>query len=218
MKDELSLTTISYLPLGDSYTIGESVAEFERWPNQLADSFERTGRSLQILENPAVTGYTTQDLITYELPLVGKLKPEFVTVLIGVNDYVQGVGIERFSANMELIVMRLRKQMHRPENILLVTIPDYAKTPAGASYGDPLVASRCILQMNDVIILAAKGAGLPCADIFEVSQLVRNDPGLVAPDGLHPSALQYRAWVRIIYAALESAHVPRPGLHIWDGN
>lgn len=31
---------IRYLALGDSYTIGESVRESERWPNQLAAKLE----------------------------------------------------------------------------------------------------------------------------------------------------------------------------------
>ncbi len=69
--------TIRYLPLGDSYTIGESVAEADRWPNQLVTRFAQNGKQLNIIANPSVTGYTTQDIIDRELPLVQQLKPDF---------------------------------------------------------------------------------------------------------------------------------------------
>ena len=42
------------------------------------------------MTNPAVNGFTTEDLIASELALVGRLKPELVTILIGVNNLVQG--------------------------------------------------------------------------------------------------------------------------------
>ena len=101
--------TVTYLPLGDSYTIGQSVTKNERWPNQLVEKFASSGTKLQITANPSVTGYTSQDLIDRELPLVPKIKPDFVTVLIGVNDYVQGVDSVTFQKNLNYILTSLQK-------------------------------------------------------------------------------------------------------------
>ena len=82
---------IRYLPLGDSYTIGEGVIQKDSFPFLLANELQKRKIIIDILANPAVTGYTTQNLIEQELPLLQKLKPNFITLLIGVNDWVQGI-------------------------------------------------------------------------------------------------------------------------------
>ncbi len=204
-----SRTTFRYLPLGDSYTIGESVSAEERWPNQLAGVYKPSGKNLTIVDNPSATGYTTSDLIHKELPLVAKLKPDFVTVQIGVNDYVQGVELQKFQHNLVYIIGQLKQLMAEPKNILLVTIPDYAKTPTGATYGDPGLATASIQSFNTVIINTAANTNLPVADVFGVSQLVTQDASLIAPDGLHPSGKQYSTWTSIIKTTLVSAKIPQ---------
>jgi acyl-CoA thioesterase-1 len=189
---------ISYLPLGDSYTIGQSVSEQDRWPNQLVNLLATQGKRLHIVANPSVTGYTSQDLIDQELPLVTQLKPDFVTVLIGVNDYVQDVPIKTFQTNLEYIVTTLQKEMPEPQNILFVTIPDFSKTPTGAEFGPPATLEAGVEAFNAVIKQVAGTYKLPVADIFPVSQQVANDPSLIANDGLHPSGKEYTAWTKVI--------------------
>ena len=41
--------------------------------------------------NPSRTGWTTADAIANELPSFRGARPEFGTLMIGVNDWVQGV-------------------------------------------------------------------------------------------------------------------------------
>ncbi len=196
---------IRYLPLGDSYTIGQSVPEQDRWPNQLAARLAAKGTTLQIVANPSATGYTTQDLIDHELPLVTQLKPDFVTILIGVNDYVQGVPIGTFQKNLAYIVAMLQQEMTKPKNIVLVTIPDYGKTPAGAQFGSPQTSQAGVEAFNAIIQKVASNQKLPLADIFPISQQVADDPSLIAGDGLHPSGKQYTAWTNIIYDTIQSS-------------
>ncbi|MEO7364047.1 MAG: SGNH/GDSL hydrolase family protein [Candidatus Saccharimonadales bacterium] len=200
--------SLRYLPLGDSYTIGQSVAEQERWPNQLVAKLAADGTKLVIIANPAVTGYTSQNLIDSELPLVAQLKPDFVTIQIGVNDYVQGVSSSDFAANLDNIIRAVQSKLTKPENILLVTIPDYGKTPTGAQYGSPASSEAAIISFNLIITDAARRYHLPVADIFAVSQRVLDDPSLIAPDGLHPSGKQYADWTSIIYATMQANHLP----------
>ncbi len=198
---------IRFLPLGDSYTIGQSVTENNRWPNQLASA--SSAKKLQIVANPSVTGYTSQDLIDHELPLIKQLKPDFVTVQIGVNDYVQGVPVATFQKNLEYIVHTLQQELRLPQNILLVTIPDYGQTPTGAQFGDPAASEAGVKNANRIIQKVADASKLAVADIFPVSQGVSADPGLVASDGLHPSAKQYSAWTEVILQAMQSNQLPR---------
>ena len=197
-----------YLPLGDSYTIGESVAEAERWPNQLVKRLANDGKQLQIVDNPSVTGYTTQNLIDRELPLVTQLKPDFVTIQIGVNDYVRGVDAETFKEHLDYIITTVQGQLAKSGNIVLVTIPDYGKTPTGAQYGSPQESEKGIKAFNDTIIAAGDKYKLPVADIFTVSQEVARDPSLIADDGLHPSGKQYTAWTNVIHQTLRAAQLP----------
>jgi lysophospholipase L1-like esterase len=197
--------TLRYLPLGDSYTIGESVAPNQRWPNQVVAKLAADSINLKIITNPAVTGYTSQDLIDQELPLVSSLDPDFVSIQIGVNDYVQKVPIQTFQKNLDHILDVVQKGIPQPSKIVLVTIPDYAKTPTGARYGDPVAATAAITSFNEVITNAAKVRNLPVADVFAVSQGVVGDPSLTARDGLHPSGKQYGLWTSKIYQAIQAA-------------
>ena len=96
----IATKNITYLPLGDSYTIGQGVGESERWPNQLVARLQKDNKQITISRNLAVTGYTSQNVIDYELPLVKQIKPDFVSVQIGVNDYIQGVSATVFQNNL----------------------------------------------------------------------------------------------------------------------
>ena len=55
--------TLSYLALGDSYTIGEGVDERERWPVQLAKTLRDHGTDLGDPRIIARTGWTTTELL-----------------------------------------------------------------------------------------------------------------------------------------------------------
>ncbi|MEO6345812.1 MAG: SGNH/GDSL hydrolase family protein [Candidatus Limnocylindria bacterium] len=183
-----------YVALGDSYTIGTSVTEAERWPNQLV---ERVGK-LDLVGNPAVSGYTSADLIDEELPLLDGLRPELVTVLIGVNDVVQGVSDLHYAGNVAIILEELRTRLPA-ERILCVATPDYTLTPQGAGFGDPAQQSDAIVRVNAILRGACEARGMRFVpEIFEISQMVSDDPSLVASDGLHPSGAQYRLWVDVI--------------------
>lgn len=203
-----SPNAIRYLPLGDSYTIGESVSEVDRWPNQLTALLNSNGKNIEIVGNPSVTGYTSQDLIDRELPLVSKLKPDFVTILIGVNDYVRGIDSATFSKNLDYIISSIQQMLSGSNKIVLVTIPDYGKTPTGSKFGSPKSSEIGIKIFNNIIKDAGKKYNLPVADIFEVSQRVASDPSLVANDGLHPSAKQYADWTDVIYKTFVSRNLP----------
>ncbi len=186
-----------YLPIGDSYTIGEGVVESERWPNQLVSLLEQDGKNLQIIANPSRTGFTTQDALDHELPLVNRLAPEFVTVQIGVNDWVQGVGADTFRSRLEMILDGITDES--PDiQILLVTIPDFSVTPSGSFYGGGRDISKGLEGFNEIIREAAEERELPVVDIFEISKQAADDQDMTAADGLHPSGKMYALWAQEI--------------------
>ena len=189
---------LRFVALGDSYTIGTSVAESERWPNQLVARLAGDPVSLQLVGNPAVNGFTSRDLIEFELPQLDSLRPEFVTVLIGVNDVVQGVDEAEYDANMAAILDALLERL-AADRILCIATPDYTVTPQGAAYGDRVSRRAAISDVNDALRRASERRGIRFVpDIFEISQAAGDDSSMVARDGLHPSRAQYRLWVSAI--------------------
>lgn len=183
-----------YVALGDSYTIGTSVAAAERWPDQLVRALGPSEPALELVANLGVNGYTSGDLIRDELPALDGLRPGFVTVLIGVNDVVQGVPPATYEANVAIILDTLLGLLPA-DRIMVVAIPDYTVTPAGADYGDPLVQSASIQRENAVMERLAAQRDIAFVDIFDISREGARDRTLVADDGLHPSGVQYARWV-----------------------
>jgi lysophospholipase L1-like esterase len=185
---------LSYVALGDSYTIGTSVGIAERWPDQLVAALGPTPPTLELVANLAVNGYTSRDVVELELPALAALDPEFVSLLVGVNDVVQGVPENAYRRNVDRILDDLVARVGA-DRIIVVTTPDYTVTPAGTDYGDPAQQAAGIRDFNDVLARIATSRGIAVVDIYDLSLRATADPSLVAGDGLHPSGAQYALWV-----------------------
>jgi acyl-CoA thioesterase-1 len=188
---------IRYVALGDSYTIGTSVAVNERFPNQLVERLTAQGTSIELVANLGVNGFTTVDLLAEEVPALGDLQADLVTVLIGVNDVVQDVPPEYYRANVAQILGALLAELPR-ERIVVVSTPDYTRTPRGADFGDPAQQRAGVATVNSIMAEEARARGIAFVDIGTVADLAGSDPTLVARDQLHPSGAQYARWVDLI--------------------
>ncbi len=190
--------TLRYVALGDSYTIGTSVAEAERWPNQLVDRLRHDdGRRLRLAANLAVNGFTSGDVLRHQLPQLARLQPEFVTLLVGVNDVVQGVQPDVYEGNVAAILHAIVGRL-AASRVMAVSTPDYTVTPRGAAFGDPVGQRAGIVRNNTILRAAAELRGVAFVDIFDVSVTAALDRSLVAADGLHPSGSQYTRWIERI--------------------
>lgn len=186
---------LRYVALGDSYTIGTSVRAVERFPDQLVAALAAgAGLRLELIANLGVDGYTSADLIDAQLPVVPSLRPDVATVLIGVNDVVQGVPLDAYRANVATILDALLEVLP-VQRIVTLSVPDYTVTPNGADYGDPVARSAGIRAVNGVMAEASAARGIAHVDIHDLSLLAGDDRTLVATDRLHPSGAQYRLWV-----------------------
>ena len=185
---------VRYVALGDSYTVGTSVTAAESWPSQLVERVPE----LDLVGNIAVNGYTSDDMIKEELPQLDRLRPELVTVLIGVNDVVQRVSDLQYAGNVAVILEELLTRLP-PERIVGVATPDYTLTTRGAAFGEPDQQSDAIVRFNAILREACETRRIRFVpDVFEISQTVMDDPSLVAADGLHPSGSQYAVWADAI--------------------
>jgi len=191
-------SVINYLPLGDSYTICTGASEKQSWPYLLTEHLTKNKLYCRLLENPARNGFTTEDVIRNQLPLLKTLNPHFVTLLIGVNDWVRQVPKTEFENNLRLILDELQTNLPGRQNVILITIPDFGVTPQGKRYGNGRNITEGISEFNRIIKQEGKTRNLPVVDIFEESRRMKHDKKLVSADGLHPSAIEYAIWEKMI--------------------
>jgi lysophospholipase L1-like esterase len=189
--------SIKFLALGDSYTIGESVAEPERWPNQLAQKLKLPAPKII-----ATTGWRTDQLI--KAIDAAKLKPEYdyVSLLIGVNNQYQGKPIDVYEREFEqLLNTAIKLAKGKKKNVFVVSIPDYGYTPFGKAKQEKI--SLELDQYNAINKRITKKYGVHYFDITPISRKGLEDADLVATDGLHPSGKMYAQWVELIYMGLK---------------
>ncbi|MBI5913740.1 MAG: SGNH/GDSL hydrolase family protein [Bacteroidetes bacterium] len=190
-------TALTYLALGDSYTIGQSVSVAERFPEQLADSLRLAGHEVGHVRIVAKTGWTTNELQTG----IGKAHIadstySFVSLLIGVNNQYRGRSVEDYQPEFtELLNQAFAFAGGRKDRVFVVSIPDYAYTPFGNGNSD---ISEGIDAFNAANREITEALGIRYFDITPISREGLDDPMLVASDGLHPSGKQYARWVSLM--------------------
>ena len=193
---------IRFLALGDSYTIGESVPETERWPNQLAElirsspQFNETSGTIEVTII-ARTGWTTDELWNGMQEV--KIEPPYdlVSLLIGVNNQYHERDIQEYR---EGFVFLLNKAIEYaggdPNRVIVLSIPDWGVTPFANDRDSKKIAVE-INQFNAVNEEESKKAGVNYVDVTPISREAVNDPSLIASDGLHPSGKMYAEWANL---------------------
>lgn len=193
-----------FLALGDSFTIGTGTTPDRSFPAVLVRLWAESGRSV-VLSNPAVNGYTTDDLIDAELPLVVSFRPTLVTLLIGANDIVQGSSDDRYRRQLRSIHERVRADA--PDaRVIALPQPDWSLSPAGSGFGDLAGIARKIERFNEIARDEAERARAVWFDLFPLMH-AQGRRNMFASDGLHPSADAYAEWGRLL-ATRASASSP----------
>jgi acyl-CoA thioesterase-1 len=192
---------VRFLALGDSFTIGTGATPERAFPARLVDRW-RSGHAgcTLVLENLAVNGYTTEDLITVELPRLGTFHPTFVTVAIGANDIVSGTTEAAYRSNVRRILEAVKGSGAR---IVVVPQPDWSHSPAAASFGAPDALAATIARFNAALADEARASGAEWVDLVPLMHDQANAKQL-ANDGLHPSADAYDAWAAELARVVKS--------------
>ena len=186
----------TYLALGDSYTIGQSVAVNERFPAQTAQLLRAQGVKINDPEIIATTGWTTRNLLDALNSTNLRSNYDVVTLLIGVNNQYQGRSIEEYKNEFTILLNRaIQYAGNKPSHVIVLSIPDYSVTPFAGGSDKPRIASE-IDQFNVANKTIAFQYGVQYLDITPISR--EPDPVLIAPDGLHPSGLQYKRWADLL--------------------
>jgi acyl-CoA thioesterase-1 len=200
-QSDISKEKIRYAVIGDSYSCGEGAKPHEAWPALLVQHLKSQGFDVDLVSNPSVTGWTTKDAVDKELPKFVNSNPNFATLLIGVNDWVQGVDEATFRNRFSYLIDQMLVVLANRKRLLVVTIPDFGVTPTGPKYARGRNIHEGITQFNKIVTEEAHNRGLEVVDVFPLSKKMGHDKSLVAKDGLHPSAKAYAEWEKIIFPA-----------------
>jgi lysophospholipase L1-like esterase len=196
----VSRTPLVYLALGDSYTIGTGGSGRPRgFPALIARKLATASGRLVSVRNMGVDGYSADDVIRHELPVLDRIAPDVVSVLIGANDVMRGHSRDDYQASLAWIYDALASRLRSPALAVAISVPDWSVAPAASSFGEVDRIRLVIDGLNAVARVDAAARGFLWVDLTEVSRSNASDPGWFATDGLHPSNAQYAAWVDLIW-------------------
>ncbi|MCU0327309.1 MAG: SGNH/GDSL hydrolase family protein [Spirosomaceae bacterium] len=190
---------LSYLALGDSYTIGESVEESQRYPVQLATALTKNSIAVSSPKIIAKTGWTTDELkLGIERANIQGKTYDMVSLLIGVNNQYRGRDAEQYRKEfVGLLNDAIAFAGGKTSRVFVVSIPDWGVTPFGKKSGRTTVSKEIDLY-NAINKEETLRKGILYVDITPISRVADTDISLVADDGLHPSGKMYQQWAEKI--------------------
>ena len=190
---------IRYVAIGDSYTVATGIDEKDSWPSQLTQKLKSAGIEINLIEILGMRGATSQQTLNEVMPLLKNLKPEFISLLIGVNDWIrEGVSSSKFKIRIKNLIDEIQSNLPPPRKLLLVTIPDFSCSPQKKNWGYGKSATNGITRLNNILKTEAALRNLDIVDIYPLSQNLCSQVGMFSDDGIHPSTLQYSKWVDLI--------------------
>jgi lysophospholipase L1-like esterase len=190
---------ITYLALGDSYTIGEGVADSLRYPNQLKERLAQSGINIENLKIIARTGWTTDELQAWIER--DSITPPYnlVTLLIGVNNQYRGRDAENYREEFKILLNKaIEFAGGKSKSVIVISIPDWGVTPFAKERDGKKIAAE-IDKFNSINLEETQKSGAFYVNVTSISRLATNEPNLLATDGLHPSGKMYKLWVNEIY-------------------
>ena len=183
----------TWLALGDSYTIGQSVAAADRFPAQTANLLKQSGINVAGPDYIATTGWTTNNL-SNAIATQNPANHDVVSLLIGVNDQYQTHDTSGYRQRFtSLLDKAIQLANGKNTNVFVLSIPDYSVTPFAAG-SDTAQIRKEIDWFNAINKNVTASYTVAYLDITPGTRLAKNNAALLAYDGLHPSALEYKNW------------------------
>jgi len=191
--------TLSYLALGDSYTIGEGVDVSDRYPMQLVQEWNKTAKipfaSPLII---AKTGWTVDELKAgIQATPTAAEGYDLVTLLIGVNNQYRGRTVESYALDFENMLQRaIAFARGNKAHVIVLSIPDWGITPFATQKGvEPVQVAKAIDAYNRTKKEICEKHGIKFIDITVEYRVNGGLPEGVVEDQLHPSKLIYGQWM-----------------------
>lgn len=194
---------ISFLALGDSYTIGESVPTSDSWPFQLRDLATNRDLNITKMDIIAKTGWTSHDLLQNVLTTQVNSTYDIVALLIGVNDQFQGILPEIYESNFTILLNFASSLTYGYQNVIIISIPDYSLSPAICGCAK-IITQQEIDALNQINRHASSQMGTRYVDITRITRYEGLDSSMYADDQLHFSGKMYDLWAQEILETIET--------------
>lgn len=211
-ENEIQMTTkepLTFLALGDSYTIGEGVEEKDRYPNQLVDLLnENTENTYSKPKIIAKTGWTVDELEAgIKNEFIEGQTYDLVTLSIGVNNQYRGRSVTEYKKEFEQILLKaIGFAGNLPNHVWVLSIPDWGVTPfASANDKDSKKMAQEIDEFNSAKKQVCEKYGVNYIDITEEYRQIGGKPEMLAGDQLHPSGLVYQSWAEKLYHSISNS-------------
>lgn len=203
-RTNMSDKSYTFLALGDSYTIGESVSANDNFPNQVVQLLRKVGFDFRTPEIIAKTGWTTDELLAAIHNQNLLVKYDFVTLLIGVNNQYRGRTVDNYKTEFEnLLKQAIQFADDNKNHVIVLSIPDWGVTPF-AEGRDRQQISNEIDNYNAANKQIAERYGVQYLDITPWTREAATDISLLANDGLHPSGKEYKRWAEKLSNIMKS--------------
>lgn len=211
-ENKIQMTTkepLTYLALGDSYTIGEGVEEKDRYPNQLVDLLnENTENTYSKPKIIAKTGWTVDELEAgIKNEFIEGQTYDLVTLSIGVNNQYRGRSVTEYQMEFEQMLLKaIGFAGNLPNHVWVLSIPDWGVTPfASANDKDSKKVAQEIDEFNSAKKQVCEKYGVNYIDITEEYRQIGEKPEMLAGDQLHPSGLVYQSWAEKLYHSISNS-------------
>jgi len=179
-------SVLRLLVLGDSLSAGYGLKPEDSFPSRLEEALDVAGYRVHVI-NAGVSGDTTAGgLSRLEWALVDK--PHIVLVELGGNDALRGLPPAETYANLESIIVKLKKN-----GVRVVLAGMQAPRNLGKDY---------TLKFDAIYPRLAGQYDVPLYPFFLDG--VALDPALNQPDGIHPNPAGVKVIVKKILPLLES--------------
>lgn len=194
----------SILFLGDSYTIGESVALHQNFPYQLIQMLRQNGNDFYAAEIVAKTGWTSFELLEHLSKTQLRKGYDFVTLLVGVNNQYRGLSADEFKKDFEMLLIKaIGWAKNNVKKVIVLSIPDWGVTPFAAERNSVQIANE-INTYNGVCELLAQKYQTHFVEITQGTRLAENDTTLLTQDNLHYSEKEYKIWADKVFEIIKN--------------
>ena len=189
------MDTKKYVALGDSLTAGMGASKLENsLPQLVADKLEDKGIAYAV-NNLAVPGAVSQDVIDKQLLPAVDQQAALATVFIGTNDIHNFVSEKTFTDNLDKIVSQLKAG--GKTKVVVINLPylgaNTLMLPPYNWYFD-----LRLKQFNKAISSVCDKEQVQCLDLYAFSKQALTDKSYYSADEFHPADKGYDAWAGYI--------------------
>lgn len=185
---------VTYLALGDSYTVGSHLGYYDNYPMQIVSYLRDHHIDAAEPVFIAHAGWTSGDLCKAVRRKNIKDTFTFVTLLIGANNIFRGVDMNSYRQQFsELLTKAIGYTGGHTERVFVLSVPDWSVSPFAEGWNRPRIAAQ-VASYNAIIKEMTLGNKCVYVDIADALIPHATDRAYFLEDYIHPTAKGHAVW------------------------